>query len=828
MINNILISKDKRKKLHRDTRYLGVSGENLQEILIFNLDEDIVGQGIIEIEFEDGTKGFVEIERTERGYELPVKSSLLTQSGTVKIQLRILQDKQEVFKSEIIEFIVRQAINATETIPEQYPTWIDDLEVLKVSLEESESKRVTAENARTEAEIQRAKTFSQIQKDATEAVNNIEDMTEAYNSNATQKTNAFNNNATSQTNAFNQNSTEKTSEFNANVTAKTEQFNTNVTNKTTAFNTNAETKINEYNSNAQAKLNEYDEHAEEMTTRLQEIETKNTEQDTDIEELQDKVLELESENEVLKNQIPTGQAEGENITLNDSAEMEFKELKVGGNSWQETRSGKNKFDISKATKASGSCSFKNNGDSIDITATYIGEYMSANIDITDLFKEGETIYAKANFVASSSNTGAYRIQWGEDTGLIKGDIVLMSSTSDLVKSGVVPTKPEGATKLFLYLYGNVAGTVAIGDTVTYSKIMLSNQPITDYEECGAMPSPEFPSEIKNVTGSANIIVCNENVWDEKWELGSLNNTTGEKASVNTCIRSAEYIPLKPNTTYYFKTAYSEMCFYDKDKKFISSTAKINETFTTDEKTRYLLFRNATAYGTTYNNDIMLAESNTEVPYTPHQEQTINFPLSEGQRLMKGDYLADDGIHHKRGQVVLDGSDDENWSNQGGEYDTDERMFFSVKVASVKADTPNRKGICNYFINSEKNVQSSQVDITAFNFHPEAKYSNYIYFKIEKSKLNTLDETAWKKWLQNHNLIVEYELAEEVIEPYTEEQQIVYNQIKKAYSYKNITHIFSTNELSLEFEATYRKDLETLENNKEERLLALENAVLGGN
>lgn len=282
MINNILISKDKRKILNRDTRYLGVSGENLQEVLIFNLDEDIVGKGIVEIEYQDGTNGFVEIERTDRGYELPIKSSLLTQAGTLKIQLRILQDKQEVFKSEIIEFIVRQAINATETIPEQYPTWIDDLEVLKVSLEESESKRVTAENARTEAEIQRAKTFSQIQKDATEAVNNIEDMTEAYNSNATQKTNAFNNNATSQTNAFNQNSTEKTSEFNANVTAKTEQFNTNVTNKTTAFNTNAETKINEYNSNAQAKLNEYDEHAEEMTTRLQNIETKNTEQDTNI------------------------------------------------------------------------------------------------------------------------------------------------------------------------------------------------------------------------------------------------------------------------------------------------------------------------------------------------------------------------------------------------------------------------------------------------------------------------------------------------------------------------------------------------------------------
>lgn len=178
-------------------------------------------------------------------------------------------------------------------------------------------------------------------------------------------------------------------------------------------------------------------------------------------------------------------------------------LGVSGKSEQATRSGNNKFDISKATKASGSCSFKNNGDSIDITTTCIGGYISANIDITDLFKEGETIYAKANFVASSSNTGAYRIQWSEDSGLTKGDIVLMSSTSDSVKSGVVPTKPEGATKLLLYLYGNVEGTVAIGDTVTYSKIMLSNQPITDYEEYGAMPSPDFPSEIKNVTGEIN-------------------------------------------------------------------------------------------------------------------------------------------------------------------------------------------------------------------------------------------------------------------------------------------------------------------------------------
>lgn len=229
-------------------------------------------------------------------------------------------------------------------------------------------------------------------------------------------------------------------------------------------------------------------------------------------------------------------------------------LGVSGKSEQATRSGNNKFDISKATKASGSCSFKNNGDSIDITTTYIGGYISANIDITDLFKEGETIYAKANFVASSSNTGAYRIQWSEDSGLNKGDIVLISFTSDSVKSGVVPTKPEGATKLLLYLYGNVEGTVAIGDTVTYSKIMLSNQPITDYEEYGAMPSPDFPSEIKNVGDDVNLAyISSKKDYNYSSTLEKdavlINGTSTNAGNIELYLNGDDGITLKANKKY---------------------------------------------------------------------------------------------------------------------------------------------------------------------------------------------------------------------------------------------------------------------------------------
>ena len=155
MINKILISKDKRTIKQRDKRTLGMNGENLQEVLLFVLDEKLEGTGIVEVELPDGTKGMIEVERTEEGYELPIKSSLLSQTGFVKFQLRILHDDVEIFKSEILPLEVKDSINATETIPDQYPTWIDNLTKLKQDLEEAESERVSNEETRNSNENER-------------------------------------------------------------------------------------------------------------------------------------------------------------------------------------------------------------------------------------------------------------------------------------------------------------------------------------------------------------------------------------------------------------------------------------------------------------------------------------------------------------------------------------------------------------------------------------------------------------------------------------------------------------------------------------------------
>lgn len=282
-MNKILISKSKRKILNKDKKILGMSGENLQEVLFFSLDEKTEGTGIIEVELPDETKGMIEVLSTGEGYELPVKSSLLKQPGFVKFQLKIVQNKEEIFKSDIVELEVRESINATETIPDQYPTWIDNLEKLKQDLEQSEKERQLAEKTRQEE-------FSEMQKDVSDAVNNIKDLTEEYNTNAEQKTKEFDTNVTSKLDSYNNNDIAKTKAYNDNATLKEKAYNDNATDKIKEYNLNTEQKEKELEELAKEKINEYNQVSAELVTKIEQLQTENEQ--------------LKSENQIIKNQIP--------------------------------------------------------------------------------------------------------------------------------------------------------------------------------------------------------------------------------------------------------------------------------------------------------------------------------------------------------------------------------------------------------------------------------------------------------------------------------------------------------------------------------------------
>ena len=182
---------------------------------------------------------------------------------------------------------------------------------------------------------------------------------------------------------------------------------------------------------------------------------------------------------------------------------------------------------------------------------------------------------------------------------------------------------------------------------------------------------------------------------------------------------------------------------------------------------------------TYSNfttKIMIEKGMVVTDYEPHQQQTEYFPLSEGQKLYKNSYLVDDGIHHSRKQVVLDGTET-GWYTLANQTGTNTSYFCIPKSDMKKASTL----ICDKFIN--RNVWNTDEEGI------QSIIDNLIRLRINTSRASTVAEL--KTWLSNNPIRVEYELAEEEIVPYTEDQKEAWEKLRHFTLFKGINNITST-------------------------------------
>ena len=159
--------------------------------------------------------------------------------------------------------------------------------------------------------------------------------------------------------------------------------------------------------------------------------------------------------------------EGSIITINNG---NIKNYLIYGNSTQETRSGKNLFDKNNYSQDS------TNIVQFDITNLEIGKTytFSSNIPITW-------------FKISNARNGYGSVQYSNTNGFAKYTFT-MSRNSNIASS---------ATQ---YLYLGIKGLTFvdnISDLNNYNIQIEEGSSATEYEEYGAMPSPEFPSEINN-------------------------------------------------------------------------------------------------------------------------------------------------------------------------------------------------------------------------------------------------------------------------------------------------------------------------------------------
>lgn len=141
-------------------------------------------------------------------------------------------------------------------------------------------------------------------------------------------------------------------------------------------------------------------------------------------------------------------------------------------------------------------------------------------------------------------------------------------------------------------------------------------------------------------------------WDEEWELGNISPDTGENSSSSNRIRSTNYVPVNPETTYYIKTPETVgFRFYDSSKTFLGSSYNItknNDVFTTPAGCYYLRFivTNVTVYA----NNISLNYPSTdhdyhawsnERPITGHTSASL---VGTGKNLYNPDLMAKDYVN----------------------------------------------------------------------------------------------------------------------------------------------------------------------------------------
>jgi hypothetical protein len=132
----------------------------------------------------------------------------------------------------------------------------------------------------------------------------------------------------------------------------------------------------------------------------------------------------------------------------------------------------------------------------------------------------------------------------------------------------------------------------------------------------------------NLTG-ANIVRCGINLWDEEWEVGNIDET-GQPVAANNRIRSKNFIPVAPNTTYRFPYDVNiQIFFYDYSKNYISTGnySHVQPIQTTPENCFYIKFRTVTTYGITYNNDIFVNYPATDTAYHAYNANSTTTAIS---------------------------------------------------------------------------------------------------------------------------------------------------------------------------------------------------------
>ena len=503
-----------------------------------------------------------------------------------------------------------------------------------------------------------------------------------------------------------------------------------------------------------------------------------------------------------------GEATGKNIHLEDSSDEPLVSIKVKGETNQATRSGKNLLKLNDTQTVNGVTATNNDDGTITLNGTSTRDFF--------LYVANGTRY----------NTTIKNFDAGQ---ILTQSVNVISGTSSPIPS-LNTIALEGTNTKFNFFANNVTKTLQndIGLNPTYLDVKIGTtfnnwtifpqleigESVTTPEQYGASPNPDYPAKIENVEGNIEIKSAGENflnVTAKTTTVQGLTFTVKEDKSItingtntgntgtgtaffrladNFVLPAGDYTLSNKNAN----ASGNSFLFYDDNYNFVTKNIS-NATFTKDTTIKPYIRVKA---GATVNNQtiypMILKGTYTEetMPaYKPYQEQKVTFPLGN-QKLMEGSYLASDGIHHKRTQVVLTGNEDWVLTSTSNQIIT-KRFSYKISPPIMKMNS-QENALCSHFAN----VNDATEDIESI-YYAALDGITYIALRLNVNKATTLEQ--FKAYLSEQYsngtpVTVEYELSEEKIIPYTEVQQEAWDKIEQLHTYKNVINIFSDAELDI--------------------------------
>lgn len=546
MINKIKVY-TKSRNVYAEKDVLGISGENDVETLEFVLDSAVEGEAYIELEKLD-TSGekqryFIKLDKKDDSYVLKVKSSLLDVIQDIKMQLVIRQGDNQVFKSKEFEMQVLTAINATSTIPEQYPTWFEQLEQkvqeiddklaettqLEELLTRSETARQEQEESRVETEKLRVEAEEKREQNTAKAINDIKDLKDDYDENAETKIKEYNNNSADKISEFNKNAKDSTTAFNTNVTKKTETFdervseatktfNSNVTNKTKDFNSNSNTKTQEFNDNSVEKLQEFNNNAKVKKDEYDKnAANKLNEYNKNAEDLIRKVEQLQTENNELSSNMPWDTTSGKFLHITDSAKYSKNKLEISGDMEQE-----NLLKIDDGTVTSKGITSTVNSGTLNISGT-----------------------TTANWFDVTSGSNKIKIN-------LKGNIEYIVDINKTLPSTIVLVArfynedSENVVQSVQIKNGSTRATFTLSKDIERCYFTTINCITGDTISITDLKIKIFLTQIKTCIGVQKIKQFGEN-WFNKNNISKINAVFGTSSIIANSSAKSFYIKIEPDT-----------------------------------------------------------------------------------------------------------------------------------------------------------------------------------------------------------------------------------------------------------------------------------------